>query len=563
MLELVRRIPLDSPNQIGILASKAEEVADLVSTLVGLAQIRAGQYAEASRTLAALKTPTPDQRFYQGLAKLRSDDHAAAEALFRQVLAEDPKHSGARLGILLSRRSGSSAPDPDYYQRDEESRRLTLEALEDDPVNPELNVLFALDAMWVCQTGEPACVEMAASHRKRFLALCDRPEAERGPVGLLPYLVLTSGAFGKFGNPVAALTPEEMAGCPAFVTALERSDFLKGLMCAVSAKSARFRALLARCCDDWHPAPYSMPPVLYAYVVASRAERDHAGAPVDFSEIADRDPRLEERTRDWAYAITLGGRTSKEGEEPLLKAVGWLRRHPGAGTEKGRRKAVEGVLLTRADRLDEARRAFEEAQGILGEDEEVRRGLAIGHLAAGQFDRAMTDLGSAAVPERPLALAASGRIREAYEALHGKRDFSSYAGAGATAEAVTMRIMDRLASEIESDPAARRVVSLEFGRRIQKVASDLEFEWRFAWILSAKGNPATSWGTEFEPVQSMNFGVADVLPKDPLSLLALVQSSIDSSSGDNANPEDAEHLAAFVKRLSSLVREAVSEDAGK
>jgi hypothetical protein len=303
--------------------------------------------------------------------------------------------------------------------------------------------------------------------------------------------------------------------------------------------------------------------MLYAYLIASRAERDRAGAPVDFSEIADRDPRLEERVRDWAYAISFGGHTDKEEDEYALKAVAWLRRHPGAGTEKGRRKAVEGVLLMQAHRPDEAQRAFKDAQGILGEDEEVQRGLAICHLAAGQFDRAMTDLGSAAVPERPLALAASGRIREAYEALPGKRDISSGAGAGATAEAVTMRIMDRLASEIESDPAVRRVVSLEFGRRIQKVASDVEFELAFGWNFSVEDDTAISPRIEFEPVQSMKFGLADVLPKDPLSLLAQVQSSIDSSSGENANPEDAEQLAAFGKRLSSLVREAVSEDAGK
>ena len=117
LLELVRKIPLDSPRQIDLLGSKAEEIADLVTTLVGLAQIRAGQYTKASSTLAALKTLTP------GSGASTRDSRSCARTttprprlFFRQVLAEDPKHSGARLGILVSRSAKT------FDLGDEESR---------------------------------------------------------------------------------------------------------------------------------------------------------------------------------------------------------------------------------------------------------------------------------------------------------------------------------------------------------------------------------------------------------------------------------------------------------
>jgi hypothetical protein len=283
-----------------------------------------------------------------------------------------------------------------------------------------------------------------------------------------------------------------------------------------------------------------MAPVLYAAVSKSCAKRDRAGNPIDLSEIANSDPRLEERVRDWAYAISA---EEAEADVGYPKALDWLKRHPGSGTEKGRRKALEGILLIGAHRLDDAQSTFKEAEAILGADNEVLTGLALGHLAAGQFDRALTVLGSAAVPERPLALAASGHIKDAFQALSSEGDISPAGGNQAGDQAAMKRIMDSLVLEIEKDEIIRKALSLEFGRQIQKAASNLSFKFTFNWSFHNDANSAT--GFEFQQQQSFKFFLGYRLPEDPLSLLTVIQ-SLASAAGANATPWYHEHLSDFL-----------------
>lgn len=132
----------------------------------------------------------------------------------------------------------------------------------------------------------------------------------------------------------------------------------------------------------------------------------------------------------------------------------------------------------------------------------------------------------------------------------------------AATESAATQTVDRLVLEIENDRVVRSDVSVELGRRVQRVARVLRYGVAFGSSLSGKSEAATSAGVEFKPLQSMTMSLSDVLAKDHPSLPALVLSMADSP-GEEASPEDAGHVAAFVKWLSSLVREEVSDDVRK
>ncbi len=559
LFEMIRKTPLDDPRQFELLGRKAEEIADVVMTLVGLAQIRAGQYAEASRTLAALKNPTADQRFYLGLAKLRASDRISAEALFRQVLAANPKHSGARLGVLLSRRAESTS------LRDNAARQLSLDGLANDPTNLKLNAMFLGDLTSACVAGEEACHEIAAQFREHFFSLCDRPDTDRLPPGLMLLLGFPLPVLADLHLITAAESPtsQQVWECRAFVAALEREPYNRAVACMSGDGPRQSPAESVHCCEGWHPDPYTLPPILYEVLSQSCEGTAHAADPSRLMDLAARDPRLEERVRDWACTISMAG--SHDGSmDPtsLLNAVEWLRRHPGTGIEAGPRRALEGTLLTRAHRLDEAERAFTEAEAILGTDQDVQQGLAICHLAAGQFERALTDVGDAAIPERPLLLASAGRIRDAYQVLNSAHDSPSAGGTRTEADHVLTRLLDSVVLEIEKDETVRRALTSEIRRRTQEAASNLMFSAEFGFRAQPGSDAGAAEGIQVVPTQSIRVYLDYALPSDALAVLSLIQ-SVASSPGGTAGSPDAEHLAAFVERLSSFVRDAVSDEARK
>ncbi len=139
------------------------------------------------------------------------------------------------------------------------------------------------------------------------------------------------------------------------------------------------------------------------------AGRARARALTDLSKIADRDPRLEERAREWAHAIGVTAPDGKE-DEYALKAVDWRMPRPGAETERGRRKVLEGILLMRAYHPEEAERVSRGAEAVLGKH----------HNSAG------------------------GSVE-------------------AAAESAATRTVDRLVLEIENDRVVRSDVSVELG----------------------------------------------------------------------------------------------------
>jgi hypothetical protein len=193
-------------------------------------------------------------------------------------------------------------------------------------------------------------------------------------------------------------------------------------------------------------------------------------------------------------------------------------------------------------------------------------------MAAGRFDEAIGVLEITESPQLALALAATGRLREAYALLapresSGTEPASHSEGAedsepdpeelaswlsgvvqGADADRIAA-IMDAMAREIEDDELVSGAVTRRLGREVAG-ASDLSAGIEITRGIKWGVGEGIRWTTSYSP------DVSYELPTDPLALLSFLE-TLPESEADTDDPIDREVIAEFVRHLSEVLRDEV------
>jgi hypothetical protein len=157
--EIRRTMPLSGASQLALLKSRASEVADLVTTLSGLALLKAGEYEGAARTFGQIENPTVDQLFYEALALLRQGETAEAGRILAEVLEAQPRHVGARVGMMIIR-----SEDPFWSTPDRQLIADMEAGLTSEPTDATLQRLF-----WVAIALRHGCGGRASGAGRAFL----------------------------------------------------------------------------------------------------------------------------------------------------------------------------------------------------------------------------------------------------------------------------------------------------------------------------------------------------------------------------------------------------------
>ena len=100
---------------------------------------------------------------------------------------------------------------------------------------------------------------MAAKHRQHLLRFATGPMQTNSPrsyslfMGLVPVMISDGNARP---SPRCSPTVEELAGCRAFASALERDPNGRAVVLSCgNLESQKSPTVSARCCEDWPPAP--------------------------------------------------------------------------------------------------------------------------------------------------------------------------------------------------------------------------------------------------------------------------------------------------------------------
>jgi tetratricopeptide (TPR) repeat protein len=545
--ELTQTTPLGGPRQLALLKSQANQIADLATTLSGLAFLKAGEYERAAWSLGQIESPTADQRFYLALAHFRQGDTAEAGRILTEVVEQDPSHVGARLAMLMIR-----SEDPLWSTPDSELIGRLKADLTSEPTDTNLLRLFNLSiALLHTEQDDEAIVG--------FMELVDRfckderfeelPGEDR--LLLIPIVLLTG--MGSEGP-----TVDEAMGH------LLRNEALDGLlasqpgviefMCAAGQPSPR--------CDGWAPDPYEADPFIYGWFHMERGDASLA-EPEALLSVASDDPRLESNVADWLIM-------AHEGD--LDAVLEWSGKHRAKGKELGRQYLVEGICLQRAGAFGRAEEAYSRAFEILEQTWSIEYFRGTNLMAAGRFGEAIEVLENTESRHLALALAATGRLRDAYRLL-ARRDApdtgneaDSQPGSledsppeelvpfltGLVRSADSDRlaaVMDSMAREIEDSDVVLGAVSRRLRREVAG-ASDLSegFTIHRGWSFSVE--EGVSWETSWLP------DLPYELPRDPLALLSFLE-SLPQSEEDTDQPIAREEVAALTRHLSVVLRDEV------
>jgi hypothetical protein len=193
-------------------------------------------------------------------------------------------------------------------------------------------------------------------------------------------------------------------------------------------------------------------------------------------------------------------------------------------------------------------------------------------MAAGRFDEAIDVLEVTESRHLALALASTGRLRDAYRLL-APRDESDTEGEptpepedredpalelsevfswltgvvrGADSDRLAA-IMDSMAREIEEDERVSRAVSHRLRREVAAASNLSEgIEAKRGFHLGGD-EEGIRWTTSYAPELPYD------LPRDPLALISFLE-TLPQSEADTGDPIAREEVAAFVRRLSEILR---------
>jgi tetratricopeptide (TPR) repeat protein len=549
MREFSRAMPLGGPRQLALLKSQANQIADLVTTLSGLALLKAGEHERAAWTFGQIEDPTADQLFYEALAHFRQGDTPEAGRILTEVLEQNPRHVGARLGMMMIR-----SEDPLWSTPDAELIADFEADLTSEPTDANLMRLFMLGVA-LLQT------EADAEAVAGFLGLIDRfcqderfndlPLDDQRP--LIPIVVVIGTGIE---DPRVRPALRQLLSNETLDSLLVSVPGVVDFMCAAGFPSRR--------CDGWIPDPYETDPFLYGWFHMDRGDASLV-EPEALLSVASGDPRLDSNVSEWLMMSY---------EMPPEELLDWSRQHPATGKELGRQYLSEAICLHAAGEFDRAEETYRQAFEILEHTWSVEYFRGANLMAAGRFDEAIDVLEITESPQLALALAATGRLREAY-ALLAPRDASEAEGEpdpepedqqdsepdvgelfswliGKVRGADTDRlaaIMDSMAREIEDDEVVLSAVSRRLRREIAD-ASDLSEGIRVD--RGAKWGPdeGIRWITSYSP------DVLYELPRDPFALLSFLESLPDSEAATD-EPIAREVVADFVRHLSEVLRDEV------
>jgi len=547
--EFSRTMPLGGPRQLALLKLQANQIADLVTTLSGLALLKADEHERAAWTFGQIESPTADQRFYLALAHFRQGDTTEAGRILTEVLEEHPHHVGARLGMMMIR-----SEDPLWSTPDAELIADLEADLTSEPTDSNLERLLHL-AIALQQT------EADAETVVGFLGLVDRfclderfddlPVDDQGM--LIPVMIFMGFSIE---DPRVGQAMRDLLSNEALDRVLASYSGVVDFMCASGFPSPR--------CDGWSPDPYETDPLTYAWFHMERGDASLV-EPEALLSVASGDPRLESNVSEWLLMSY---------EMPVEELLDWSSRHRATGKELGRQYLSEGICLHAAGEFERAEETYLRAFEILEHTWSVSLFRGTNLMTAGRFDEAIDVLEITESPQLALALAATGRLREAYGLL-APRDASDTEGEpdpepedqedsapepdqlfswllGVVRGADTDRlaaIMDSMAREIEDDELVLSAVSRRLRREVAE-ASDpwegIEVNRGFKW----GPGEGIRWKTSYAPE------VLYELPRDPLALLSFLETLPESDAGTD-DPIAREVIAAFVRHLSEVLRDEV------
>jgi tRNA A-37 threonylcarbamoyl transferase component Bud32/tetratricopeptide (TPR) repeat protein len=547
--EITRTMPLGGPRQLALLRSQASEVADLVTTLSGLALLKVGEHERAARTLAKIENPTADQSYYQALAHLRQGDTAEAGRILSGVLEKHPRHVGARLGMMMIR-----SEDPLWSTPDSELIADLREDLTSEPSDSSFERLWLLLVILMRNEADAEPIVELLELVERFC----KEETFAGLSVSQRRTLMVIVVFAGMGNedPRIRETKRRLFATDALERELASYPGMLDFLCA-----GRFPY---PGCAEWIPDPYNGDPITYIWYHIER-EDDSLLEGDSLLAVAAADPRLDKTVADW---LLFASET-----ESIEEILDWSKENRASGAELGRQYLSEGIMLHRNGFFERAEEAYLAAGEILGDDPTLVRFRGTNLMAADRIDEAIDVMEKNAVPELALALAAVGRLREAYRQLAPSE--STVADGGAEPVAVSQeapgptvreltdwimgrmrssdagnlaRIMDSMVREIEGDAIVGAAVSRRLRREIAEAAAsaliDLHRGFRFG------EEEGIRWTTSYNP------SVSYELPRDPLELLAFLEALPQSEAGTD-DPITREEVALFVRNLSDLLRDEI------
>jgi tetratricopeptide (TPR) repeat protein len=547
--QFTQSMPIGGPSQLALLKSQANQIADLATTLSGLALLKAGEYERAAWTLGQIESPTADQRFYLALAHFRHGNTAEAGRILTEVLEEHPRHVGARLAMLMIRSEDPLWSTPDAQLIADLESELTSE-----PTDSNFARLWMLSiAMRYTDSDTEAIVG--------FLRLVDRfckderfeglPEEDRR---MLVPIVLIMGAGSE--DPRVEQAMRRLLTNEALDRVLAAQPGMDEFMCAGGYPSPR--------CDGWSPHPYQTDPLTYGWFHMDRGDASLV-EPEALLSVASGDPRLQDNVADWLIMAH---------EMPPDALLEWSGKYRATGKELGRQYLVEGICLHRAGEFERAEEAYARAFEILEHTWSVELFRGTNLMAVGRFDEAIEVLETTESHQLALALAATGRLHEAYRLL-ARQEVPDTAGepepqaedledsGPAPEEMISLlvglvrgadsghlaAVMVSMSREIEQAESVLGAVGRRLRREVAE-ASDLSEGiainrgWRF--VPDEEMHWVTSWAPE----------LPYALPRDPLELLAFLEALPQSESGTD-QPVAREEVAALIRHLSVVLRDEI------
>jgi tetratricopeptide (TPR) repeat protein len=317
-------------------------------------------------------------------------------------------------------------------------------------------------------------------------------------------------------------------------------------------------------CEGWSPHPYETDPLTYGWFHMDRGDASLV-EPEALLSVASGDPRLESNVADWLIMAH---------EMPPEALLEWSRNHRATGKELGRQYLVEGICLHVAGEFERAEETYARAFEILERTWSIELFRGTNLMASGRFDEAIEVLETTQSRQLALALAATGRLHEAYRLL-ARREASDTAGepdpqpedeedsAAAPEEMISLRtglvrgadsdhlaaVMGSMAREIEQAEPVLDAIRRRLRREIAEASGPsaeiaINRGWRFEadeemrWI--------TSWAPEL-PYE---------LPRDPLAMLSFLESLPQSEAGTE-QPIAREEVAALIRHLSVVLRDEI------
>jgi tetratricopeptide (TPR) repeat protein len=521
-LNLIQSIPYDSPARLGPWSSPVDDLDWLATTLGALVELRDGSFATAARKLEALAASRPDLKFYQGVALVRRGKADAAEALFRQLADDDPKHVGARLGLIASHHR----EPPSFFS--DRSRELIHEAARVAPLDARINALVLVDVA----AKKKRSRDLLEEHLWR---VCRDPEAERMSPEARSMLAFVSMILEH-----ARFKGDRLIDGPLQCAPLQLDLSLLGHE-SLGCMFASVGGFDLPACVEWEPDPYTIHPVAYMGFLSKGKRRVPAER---ILEVAEGDPNLGSRAGLWGLASAM---------DDEVKALEWIDERLEPGENAGPSLLAKGLLQLAAARTEDAAETLAAAQIDSPDlERDRRRHLGLALTALGRAEEALEVLEREDRCERAFALAGEGRFVEAFRALRRCE------------HAPETSVMEVVSEELERDEVVRRLLAAQIVRGLVESLEGAQFQWNEGLVVKHFGwdiDPITLPGTELTSQEQIGLSWQYGLPLDLEELIDLIR-ELPSTEAGRAAGFTRDEAKMVTERLSARA-ESFVEDRGR